>query len=64
MTIGTLVQSRYDPDHVGIIVRKAERFVGGKSWVVLWYSGYRQGFISTEKEMMLVDLSDPTEPQE
>jgi len=64
MTIGSLVQARHDPEHVGIIVRKSERFVGGKSWVVLWYSGYRQGFISTEKEMMLVDLSDPTEPQE
>ena len=64
MTIGSLVQARHDPEHVGIIVRKAERFVGGKSWVVLWYSGYRQGFISTEKQEMLVDLSDPAEPQE
>ncbi len=64
MTIGSLVQARHDPEHVGIIVRKSERFVGGKSWVVLWYSGYRQGFISTEKQEMLVDLSDPTEPQE
>lgn len=64
MTIGSLVQAKHDPEHVGIIVRKPERFVGGKSWVVLWYSGYRQGFISTEKETMLVDLSDPTEPQE
>jgi hypothetical protein len=64
MTTGTLVQSRYDPEHVGVIVRKAERFVGGKSWVVLWYSGYRQGFISTEKQEMLVDLSEKPDPQE
>ena len=53
MTIGDLVQSKIDPELIGIIREEHPNFTGYKAWMVLWLTGYREGYVSCEKEIHL-----------
>jgi len=59
LTVGDLVQSKIDPDMIGIVKVEHPNHTGYKAWIVLWLTGYREGYVSCEKEIHLTKHIEP-----